>query len=65
MSEDPRNVCSPCRGTGMLKSNQGGALHAVTCPWCGGSGRFVAGRDAQAGKLHAPDAGSGEAKPTA
>jgi hypothetical protein len=49
----------------MLKSNQGGTLHAVSCPWCGGSGRFVPERDAQAGRLRTPDAGSGEAKPTA
>jgi hypothetical protein len=49
----------------MLKSNQGGALHAVPCPWCGGSGRFVPGHDAQAARLGDPDAGSQEAKPPA
>ncbi len=65
MSVDTRGVCSPCRGTGMLKSNQGGALHAVPCPWCGGSGRFVPGHDAQAARLGDPDAGSQEAKPPA
>jgi DnaJ-class molecular chaperone len=40
-------VCTPCRGTGEVISNLGGKFHKVTCPWCGGSGRFVAGRDAQ------------------
>jgi DnaJ-class molecular chaperone len=39
--------CTPCRGTGHLISNLGGEAHQVTCPWCGGSGSFVQGRDAQ------------------
>lgn len=30
--------CSPCRGTGTLKSNLGGESHDVPCPWCEGSG---------------------------
>ncbi|WP_249009843.1 hypothetical protein [Conexibacter sp. DBS9H8] len=47
-SSDDRSVCTPCRGTGSLVSNHGGERHSVTCPWCGGSGRFEAGRDAQA-----------------
>ncbi len=55
MSDDSRSVCSPCRGTGMLTSNQGGTPHAVTCPWCGGAGRYVPGRDAQEAVL--PDRG--------
>lgn len=42
-----RTVCTPCRGTGRLGSNLGGKPHQVTCPWCGGSGQFVSGRDAQ------------------
>jgi len=42
-----RTVCTPCRGTGRLLSNLGGTQHQVTCPWCGGTGRFEAGRDAQ------------------
>ncbi len=36
-------VCSPCRGTGTVISNLGGDSHTVTCPWCGGTGRFRAG----------------------
>lgn len=44
---ESRAVCTPCRGTGKLQSGLGGSLHTVTCPWCGGSGRFEAGRDAQ------------------
>jgi hypothetical protein len=32
----------------MLTSNKGGAPHAVSCPWCDGTGRFQPGRDAQA-----------------
>jgi DnaJ-class molecular chaperone len=44
---DTRTTCTPCRGTGRLVSNLGGEPHEVTCPWCGGSGQFVPGRDAQ------------------
>jgi DnaJ-class molecular chaperone len=46
-AEEDRSVCTPCRGTGRLISNLGGEPHEVTCPWCVGSGRFEAGRDAQ------------------
>jgi DnaJ-class molecular chaperone len=45
--EEDRSVCSPCRGTGRLVSNLGGVQHEVPCPWCGGTGRFEPGRDAQ------------------
>jgi DnaJ-class molecular chaperone len=45
--DETRAVCTPCRGTGRLKSGLGGQPHPVTCPWCGGSGRFEPGRDAQ------------------
>ena len=45
--QDDRSVCSPCRGTGRLISGLGGEPHEVSCPWCGGSGRFAPGRDAQ------------------
>ena len=45
--DEDRSVCTPCRGTGRLQSNLGGQPHEVTCPWCGGSGRFEPGRDAQ------------------
>jgi hypothetical protein len=46
-SDDARATCTPCRGTGKLISGLGGAPHEVTCPWCGGTGEFQAGRDAQ------------------
>jgi DnaJ-class molecular chaperone len=46
--EGDRAQCTPCRGTGKLTSGLGGTPHEVTCPWCGGSGVFQAGRDAQA-----------------
>jgi hypothetical protein len=29
-------------------SNLGGTPHPVECPWCEGSGRFIAEHDAQA-----------------
>jgi hypothetical protein len=44
---EDRGVCTPCRGTGRLISGLGGEPHEVTCPWCGGSGRFEPGTDAQ------------------
>jgi DnaJ-class molecular chaperone len=40
--------CTACRGTGRVKSTLGGEPHEVTCPWCDGTGRFIAGHDAQA-----------------
>jgi DnaJ-class molecular chaperone len=49
---EDRSTCTPCRGTGKLSSSLGGAPHEVTCPWCGGSGRFQSGRDAQAAGGH-------------
>lgn len=39
----------PCRGTGQLISNLGGAPSTVECPWCRGSGVRVPGVDAQEG----------------
>jgi DnaJ-class molecular chaperone len=42
-----RTLCTPCRGTGKLISNLGGSAHEVSCPWCGGSGKFAPGRNAQ------------------
>lgn len=44
---EDRGTCTPCRGTGKVTSALGGQLHVVTCPWCGGTGRFQPGRDAQ------------------
>jgi DnaJ-class molecular chaperone len=46
-SDDSRRECSPCRGTGKVISGLNGSPHQVTCPWCGGSGQFQPGRDAQ------------------
>ena len=43
-----RAQCTPCGGTGKLQSTLGGEAHEVKCPWCGGTGAFVPGRDAQA-----------------
>ena len=44
---DP-GACTACRATGKLTSNKGGTPHEVRCPWCEGSGRFIAEHDAQA-----------------
>lgn len=48
--EDPaaRAVCPPCRGTGTVVSNLGGAPSEEPCPWCGGTGHWEPGVDAQA-----------------
>jgi DnaJ-class molecular chaperone len=45
--------CSPCRGTGKVISNLGGAPSTIDCPWCEGTGTFIADHDAQA--RHAAD----------
>jgi DnaJ-class molecular chaperone len=44
---DP-STCTACRGSGELISGLGGTPHRVRCPWCDGTGRFDATRDAQA-----------------
>jgi DnaJ-class molecular chaperone len=44
---EDRSGCTACRGTGKLISGLGGTPHEVTCPWCGGSGQFQQGHDAQ------------------
>lgn len=49
-SADDRSACTPCRGTGSLISGKGGTPHTVSCPWCGGDGRFHRGRDSQTGE---------------
>lgn len=60
---EDRGTCTPCRGTGRLVSTLGGDAHEVTCPWCGGSGRFQPGRDAQeAGPAEAQQADRAEAQ---
>lgn len=40
--------CRACRGSGKVVSNLGGEPSQVDCPWCEGSGRFIAEHDAQA-----------------
>ena len=45
-----RSACSPCRGTGQVISNLGGEPSPVACPWCEGSGTFLAEHDAQAAR---------------
>jgi DnaJ-class molecular chaperone len=52
---EDRSTCTPCRGTGRVRSALGGQSHEVTCPWCGGSGQFAPGRDAQAEPAETPD----------
>jgi DnaJ-class molecular chaperone len=39
--------CMPCRGSGRVISNLGGARSELTCPWCRGSGVRIEGVDAQ------------------
>ena len=57
--DESRTTCTPCRGTGKLISGLGGTPHEVACPWCGGTGEFQPGRDAQADPAEARDAGTG------
>jgi DnaJ-class molecular chaperone len=45
--DESRTGCTPCRGTGKVISNLGGTAHELSCPWCDGTGKYVAGRDAQ------------------
>jgi len=42
-----RAACSPCRSTGQVVSNLGGEPSTIACPWCEGSGSFLAEHDAQ------------------
>jgi len=42
--------CAPCRTTGRLVSGLGGEPHTVECPWCGGTGVYTPGHDAQAAR---------------
>lgn len=43
-------ACAPCRGTGRVVSNLGGEPSTVPCPWCEGTGTFIAEHDAQAAR---------------
>ena len=45
-----RSRCTPCRGTGKVISTEGGEARSVPCPWCEGTGTFIAGHDAQAAR---------------
>jgi hypothetical protein len=57
-SHGPRE-CMPCRGSGQVISNLGGARSMVPCPWCGGSGVRRTGVDAQERWLQANAATAG------
>ncbi len=50
--------CMPCRGTGQVISNLGGAQSTVTCPWCRGGGVRLAEVDAQE-RCRGGEAGAG------
>jgi DnaJ-class molecular chaperone len=39
--------CMPCRGIGELVSNLDEKTSTVACPWCEGTGKRIAGIDAQ------------------
>ncbi len=39
--------CAPCRATGKVISNLGGAPQQVTCPWCEGGGVQLPQHNAQ------------------
>jgi DnaJ-class molecular chaperone len=45
--------CSPCRGTGNVISNLGGAPQQVTCPWCEGGGVQLPEHNAQTARVAA------------
>jgi DnaJ-class molecular chaperone len=49
-ADDEPRPCAPCRGTGKVMSNLGGSPSQVDCPWCEGTGTFIADHDAQAAK---------------
>jgi len=51
-----RAACSPCRSTGHVVSNLGGEPSTIACPWCEGSGEFIAEHDAQAARRAAASA---------
>lgn len=53
MADEDRTTCTPCRGTGAVISGKGGTPQSVQCPWCGGTGRYAADRDAQAARREA------------
>jgi len=40
--------CRACRGEGKVISNLGGSPSEVECPWCEGTGKYIAEHDAQA-----------------
>jgi len=39
--------CTACRATGKVISNLGGSPSTIDCPWCEGTGTFIAEHDAQ------------------
>lgn len=57
--DDRDPTCPPCRGAGQVISRLGGEEHSIPCPWCGGTGRWEPGRNAQeaGARSDAPDSG--------
>jgi hypothetical protein len=55
----------PCRGTGRVISNLGGAPQPVACPWCRGGGVRLTGVDAQASQAggESEERAGGEGEP--
>lgn len=60
-TDESRQTCTPCRGTGKVISNLGGEQREITCPWCEGSGEFKPGHDAQGDAAAAPESPAGGA----
>jgi DnaJ-class molecular chaperone len=56
-AERDERTCRPCRGTGNVISGLGGEPRDVPCPWCGGGGVRVPGRNAQEAAAAARAAG--------
>jgi len=52
--DSARAACRPCRGAGRVLSTLGDQEHELTCPWCAGTGVFIAGRDAQQAPAEQP-----------
>jgi len=60
--ESAQEQCLPCRGTGRVISNLGGAPSQVECPWCGGHGVRQREVDAQAHWAAQQDGGGAPAQ---
>jgi DnaJ-class molecular chaperone len=58
--EPQPTACMPCRGTGKVVSNLGGAPSVIDCPWCRGTGMRIVDIDAQSAWLGATEAAGAE-----